>query len=542
MHAEALQTVALAVAQERSLEVVLKRIVEGLAEQTGIALARVWLLGPGDICERCRLRADCLDQTQCLHLMASAGRSLSSDEDWSRLNGDFCRFPLGKAKIGWIGATGESVLLKRVPDDPKWFARPEWTRRERIQSFAGHALSFRGDRLGVLGVFSRANFDDTAFGWLRIFADQAAVAIANSRAFEEIHRLRERLELENAYLREEVNAASGRRAILGNSPGLRRVLDQIDMVAPADIAVLVQGESGVGKELVAHAIHERSMRRDRPLVKVNCAAVPRELFESEFFGHVKGAFSGASANRVGRFQLADGGALLLDEVSELPMEMQPKLLRVLQDGEFEPVGEDRTRRVNVRIIAATNRDLKGEVRAGRFRHDLYYRLSVFPIEVPPLRERLEDIAGLATYFLKAACERFNRPNLQFTERHIEQLRNYDWPGNVRELQNVVDRAVICARLGSLRLDVPEAVQPVSLVPTGSGGASPRSSAVLPDTELKRLERDNILAALQHSNGRIYGARGAARLLGLKPTTLSARVRKLALKQALLAPDTPRAGR
>jgi transcriptional regulator with GAF, ATPase, and Fis domain len=225
--------------------------------------------------------------------------------------------------------------------------------------------------------------------------------------------LRQRLESENAYLREEVKEASGNCELLGVSAGLRRVHEQIEMVAPTDATVLILGETGVGKELVARAIHESSPRREHSLIKINCSAIPRELFESEFFGHKKGAFSGALADRIGRFQLADGGTLFLDEIGDLPMGMQPKLLRVLQDGEFEPVGDNRTRRVSVRTIAATNHDLKGLVRAGLFREDLYYRLSVFPIEVPPLRERKDDIPILATHFLEAACKRFGRSGLRY---------------------------------------------------------------------------------------------------------------------------------
>jgi formate hydrogenlyase transcriptional activator len=341
-------------------------------------------------------------------------------------------------------------------------------------------------------------------------------------------RLRERLESENAYLQEEVRAASGNGTILGKSAGVHRVLEQIEMVAPTDAAVLIVGETGVGKELVARAIHERSLRRDRPLVKINCTAIPRELFESEFFGHIKGAFSGALRDRIGRFQLADGGTLFLDEIGELPLAMQPKLLRVLQEGEFEPVGIDTTRRVDVRIIAATNRDLKSLVRAGRFREDLYYRLSVFPIEVPPLRERKDDIPLLAKHFLEAACKRFNRCGLQLAASQVKQLQNYDWAGNVRELQNVIERAVITSGLGSLRLDIP-AAETRSPAPATARSKSREESEVVPDQEMSRRMRDNIAAALKRSSGRIYGPGGAAELLGIRPTTLSTRIKKLGLK-------------
>jgi PAS domain S-box-containing protein len=341
-------------------------------------------------------------------------------------------------------------------------------------------------------------------------------------------KLRERLESENAYLQEEVRAATGSGTILGKSAGVHRVLEQIEMVAPTDATVLILGETGVGKELVARAIHERSLRRDRPLVKINCTAIPRELFESEFFGHIKGAFSGALRDRIGRFQLADGGTLFLDEIGELPLAMQPKLLRVLQEGEFEPVGADTTRRVDVRIIAASNRDLKSLVRAGRFREDLYYRLSVFPIEVPPLRERKDDIPILAKHFLEMASKRFSRSGLHLTSSQMRQLQNYDWPGNVRELQNVIERAVITSHLGALRLDIPS-VESRSPAPATTRSKSSEEPEVIPDKEMTRRMRENMIAALKHSGGRIYGRGGAAELLGVRPSTLTTRIKKLGLK-------------
>jgi transcriptional regulator with GAF, ATPase, and Fis domain len=265
------------------------------------------------------------------------------------------------------------------------------------------------------------------------------------------------------------------------------------------------------------------------MVKLNCAAIPSELFESELFGHVKGSFSGAVKDRMGRFPLADGGTLFLDEVGDLPRQMQPKLLRVLQEGEFEAVGDDKPRRVDVRIVAASNHDLKAAVDAGRFREDLFYRLSVFPIKVPPLRERKDDIPVLAKHFVQDACRRFSRSGLRLTASQIEELRDYDWPGNVRELQNVIERAVITARLGSLRIDLPSNR---SAAKKPEGTDRPVESEVIPDDEMKRRERENLIAALESSGGRIYGPGGAAELLGLKPTTLSARIRKLGLKTRL----------
>jgi transcriptional regulator with GAF, ATPase, and Fis domain len=526
MRLDILKDVAIAVSQERSLPVVLKRIVDGLADSGGIALARVWFLGPPETCECCR-RRHVEHGKPLLHLAASAGEPIKSREDWSRLDGEFHH---GGIKVAEIQASAKPVLIKRVEADHHWIEKPGWARRERIRSFAGHPLIFRGEQLGVVAVFSRTVLDETKFEWLRLFAIAAAVAIANARASDEIDRLRQRLESENAYLREEVAAASGGTAILGTSAGFYRVFEQVETVAPTEATVLIVGETGVGKELVARAIHEQSRRREGPLIKVNCSAVPRELFESEFFGHVKGAFSGAIKDRRGRFQIADGGTLFLDEVADMPPEMQPKLLRVLESGEFEPVGDDKTRRADVRIIAATNRDLKSAMRAGQFREDLYYRLSVFPIEVPPLRERKEDIPILARYFVENACKRFNRSGLRLTPSQIRQLLDYDWPGNVRELQNVMERAVISARFGSLRFDLLAGKGPMAADIENPETPSHETLEVIREEEMKRRERENIITALKQSRGRIHGAGGAAQLLGVKPTTLSARIKSLGLRR------------
>jgi hydrogenase-4 transcriptional activator len=523
MRLDNLKALAIAVSQERSLLLVLKRTVEGLANSGGIALARVWLLGPPESCEYCRLRTS-QDGSRSPHLVASAGRPLRGQGDWTRLDGEFHN---GGLKIAEARASARPLLIKRI--DERWIEKPAWARRERIRSFAGYPLIFRGETLGVIGVFSRTTLDEVKFEWFGLFALATAVAIANARAFDEIDKLRQRLESENAYLREEVETAAGGTQILGTSSGLRRVLEQVEMVAPTDATVLIVGETGVGKELVARAIHEQSRRRLRPMIKVNCTAVPRELFESEFFGHVKGAFSGAVKDRLGRFQIADGGTLFLDEIGDLTAEMQPKLLRVLQEGEFEAVGEDKTRRADVRIIGGTNRDLRRLVSERQFREDLYYRISVFPIEVPPLRERKEDIPILARHLLQVACKKFNRSELQATETQISQLVNYDWPGNIRELQNVVERAVIGARLGSLSFDLPRAIGTTVPDKTVRQTVSRGTPEVIRDEEMKRSERENLITALKSSKGKIYGPSGAAQLLGIKPTTLSARLKSLGIR-------------
>jgi transcriptional regulator with GAF, ATPase, and Fis domain len=410
-------------------------------------------------------------------------------------------------------------------------SRPEWVRAERIMGFGGQPMIFKGETLGVLGVFSRARIQQEEFEWLRMFADQAAVALVNARAFEEVARLRQQIELERDHLREEVREALALGDIVGESAGLQMVLRQVERVAPTNASVLLLGESGTGKELVASAIHDRSARRQQPFVRVNCASVHAELFESEFFGHVKGAFTGAVRDRVGRFQLADGGTLFLDEVGEIPPTLQAKLLRVLEGGQFERVGEERTRRVDVRIIAATNRVLESEVEAGRFRRDLYYRLSLFPIEVPPLRDRKEDIPLLAAHFLRLAGQRLNRPAPRLAASDLEMLRQYDWPGNVRELAHVMERAVILTDGRELR--VRQALALARPRPGRLGSptqpSTTRPAAAVTDAEMRRLEQENIQLAMDQAGGKIYGHGGAAELLGLKPTTLTYRMKALGIR-------------
>ncbi len=364
-------------------------------------------------------------------------------------------------------------------------------------------------------------------GAVVVFRDITARKRAEERlsaTLQENARLRERLEQENAYLQEEIRTHANHREILGASEAIAHVLRQIDLVGPTEANVLVTGESGTGKELVARAIHEVSNRKGRPLIRVNCAAIPRELFESEFFGHVRGSFSGAVRDRVGRFELADGGTLLLDEVGEIPLDLQSKLLRVLQEGTFERVGEERTRKVDVRLVAATNRDLQEEVRAGRFREDLYFRLNVFPIECAPLRHRPADVPPLAAHFLRLACARLNVPVPRLTRANMRALQGYAWPGNARELQNVVERAAILARDGKLRIDLPAGGDALASPPEHPPAVAPER--VLDAAEMRAFERDNIARALASCGGRVAGERGAAVLLGLRPSTLASRMKAL----------------
>ena len=526
MNLESLHAIATMVAQQRDVEAVLHTIVESLVDHSELALARIWLALPGDICSSCFLNEECADRSRCLHLVASAARPKNpeSGQEWYRMDGFYRRFPMGVRRIGEIAATGKSLRISDTVDDAEWFARNDWLRRESVRAFSGHPLLFRGEILGVLAVFSRTNVSEQEFSWLRAFADNAAVAIANARAFEEIAALRDQLKLENEYLRDEIRTSQAVEGMIGESPELRNVLEQVSLVAETDTSVLILGDSGVGKELIARAIHEQSPRSDRPLVKVNCASIPYELFESEFFGHVQGSFTGATRDRAGRFELADEGTLFLDEVGEIPFELQGKLLRVLQEGTYERIGDATTRSVNVRIVAATNRNLQNEVAAKRFRQDLFYRLSVFPIDVPALRDRKQDIPGLALHFLEQSSRQLGVDVPTLEQRHIAELQQYDWPGNVRELQNVVDRAVISSRTGPLEFHLPQTN--VHHGPNrGVGGREPMSQQ-----ELNALERENLLAVLAKTNWKVAGPGGAAEFLGVPPATLSSRMRAMGIKR------------
>jgi len=345
-------------------------------------------------------------------------------------------------------------------------------------------------------------------------------------ALAEVEQLKQRLELENAYLQEEISAGYNAYQIVGRSLPIQRILHQIRLVAPTDATVLITGESGTGKELIARAIHTASDRQSRPLVRVNCAAIPAELFESEFFGHVRGAFSGALQDRPGRFQLADGGTLFLDEVGEIPLSLQAKLLRVLQDNEFEKVGDATTQQVDVRVIAATNRDLQKLVQEGKFREDLYFRLNVFPIHSVALRDRRDDIPLLISHFLKKTCQRFNKPELRITVAQMQQLQNYHWPGNIRELENLIERQVILSRGEKLMLED---------LPVLSGGRpahvasrNPPPTEAITESDCEALRYQAIVNALQRARGKLYGSDGAAHLLGIKPTTLASRMKKLGI--------------
>jgi PAS domain S-box-containing protein len=757
---EPLLALAAMVAGEHGTRSALDTIVQGLAKQSGIALARIWLVQSGDICDECFLASECNDRCECLHLVASAGEPLSGEEDWSFREGYFRRIPLSrtKGKVGVIGATGNSIRIANITPESEWIRRPEWAKSEGIRAFAGEPLKFRGKILGVLGIFSRETITEQEFVWLRMFADQAAVAITNAQAFERgeqaleelqksetkfrsllnlspvaiylvdnagqfisanqagmellgctahdlqgmpvavtyspeelsriktpieamgsgltrfertllrrdgakltvevslspmlpggrqvvmrditdrkraedalkeqarqlqqvidvapVHmfiweadasvsygnratvdyfgpiprkdpmefldlvthsediaalkkgiqeafkdgeafetevrmrrhdgdyrwflyrlnplrneqgqitrwcgvrtdiddqkRAQERTQRENIALREEIDKASMFEEIVGTSSALQAVLLRVAKVGPSDTTVLITGETGTGKELIARAIHKRSVRSLRPFVSVNCAAIPRDLIASELFGHEKGAFTGALQRRLGRFELAEGGTIFLDEIGELNTETQVALLRVLQEREFDRVGGTHPIRADVRVITATNRDLLAEVSAGTFRSDLFYRINVFPVEVPPLRERKEDVRLLIEYFIDRYARKAGKRITSIEKKSLAHLQSYSWPGNIRELQNVIERSVILCDSDQFSVDEswltlkPAAVQPL------------REDLV--DQEKKRIE-----AALSEAGGRVSGPSGAAAKLVMPASTLDSKIKSL----------------
>lgn len=441
-----------------------------------------------------------------------------------------------------LGYTREEVIGRSIGDfltESSRQAAMAWTIEEVIsagdqKNVPRQMVTRNGEVLDVL-MSTRAERDvRDGVRTLRVASkDMTERNRAESRlreAYDEIARLKEELENERDYLREEVSVAMNFGRIIGESPSLKAMLARIEAVANTPASVLIIGETGTGKELVAHAIHARSNRADGPLVKVNCASIPDELFESEFFGHVRGAFTGAHRDRVGRFQLADGGTIFLDEVGEIPLALQGKLLRVLQEKEFERVGEEHSRTVDVRVVAATNKDLEKAVEAGEFREDLYYRLSVFPVQVPPLRRRGNDVIMLAVHFLEQICRDFGRPVPGLTQGQADALRGYSWPGNIRELKNVIERAVILSPGETLRLDLAVSEGQGSR-PVEVAAAETRSGrSYLTEAEMKQRQRENLIAALEAADWRVSGPGGAADLIGIKPSTLSDRIRAMQIER------------
>jgi formate hydrogenlyase transcriptional activator len=407
-------------------------------------------------------------------------------------------------------------------------------RAEGLQTICCIPLINHGRTFGTLNLASRRFDAFTAqdVELLQPVGAQIALAVENALAFKEIDALKDKLAEEKLYLEEEIRTEFNFEEIIGDSAALKRALAQVELVAPAGTAALVLGETGTGKELIARAIHNLSPRRERTFVKINCAAIPSGLLESELFGHERGAFTGAINQKIGRFELADRGTLFLDEVGDLPLELQPKLLRVLQEQEFERLGSNRTQRVDVRLVAATHQDLSKLVAERAFRSDLYYRLNVFPIHIPPLRERPEDVPLLVRYFVQKFSRRQNKTVEYVPADAMEALSNYAWPGNVRELENLIERAVLLSPGKELRVPVSE------LKPNSDGTVDAPSSSVFssspgPSGSISTLEdadRQHILRALRQTEWRIAGPKGAAALLGMKRTTLQARMRKLGIRR------------
>ena len=640
LRAEPLLALAATISGQHETEDVLRSIVRGLSEQPDVALARVWLLKPSDICPKCNMRPVCTDQTRCLHLAASAGTSVSSPaEDWESLDHPDKRIPLSNALEGRIAADGVPILQQGLRDSTPGIIRRSWLANEKIMSFAGHPLVSGGEIVGVLAIFSRGLLTEHDSAWLQIFAQLVAVAITNARAFDErrqaaevaerhadelnqvidvapmhmfiweadgsasfgnraakdyfrvprplnplrflelvthpddiegfknrllearnrgeafdhearmrrydgeyrwfryqsyplrhadgtimrwcgirtdIHDQKmaeERAAQETIVLREEVDKASMFEEIVGASPSLQAALTRVSRVAGTTSTVLITGETGTGKELIARAIHKRSPRASRAFIGTNCAAIPRDLIPSELFGHEKGAFTGALQKRIGRFELADGGTIFLDEMGELPLETQIALLRVLQEREFERVGGSQAIRVDTRVIAATNRDLQAAVDAGTFRSDLLYRINVFPIHVPPLRERKEDIPLLVEYFVDRFSTSMGKRITKINRKSLALLEAYPWPGNIRELQNVVERSVIVCDGDEFSVDE-----------SWISHAAPPSRP-LNDT-IATQEKESIEAALAQAKGRVSGPNGAAARLGIPGSTLDSKIRAL----------------
>jgi len=440
--------------------------------------------------------------------------------------------PAASSHVGWVFQR-QQPLLRRDLERERVFPAEDQAFADGVRAYVIVPITARGRPIGTFAVASTrpGQYDEADVAFLQEVANQVGLAIENMVAYEAIAALEARLERENAYLKEEIQREHDFTEMIGASPALRAVLATVEQVAPTDTTVLIYGETGTGKELIARAVHSHSRRRERPLVKVNCSAIAAGLVESELFGHVKGAFTGAVERRVGRFELADGGTIFLDEVGELPLDVQVKLLRVLQEREFEPVGSSVTKRVDVRVIAATNRNLMKAIEEGRFRADLYYRLNVVPLEVPPLRQRLSDVPALTAFFLARYAKRFGKALIGVSDASTRSLMGYRWPGNVRELQNVIERAVVLAQGPVLEIDLEAVAQPAGppTSPRLDPGPAPHDSEGLAEI-LERVEREHLIAALQRSRGVIEGPHGAASLLKMHPNTLRSRLEKLGIKR------------
>jgi len=427
--------------------------------------------------------------------------------------------PVDESPAGVVWQTQQALLVPRLAEESRWPTVIGHMKEDGTESFCFVPLTTARGQLGAMGFLSlqKEAYSDSDVEFLQQVAQQVAVAVENALAFQQIAELKDKLAKEKLYLEEELRFEHGFDDIIGDSAALRNVLKEVEVVAPTDSTVLIQGETGTGKELIARAIHRLSSRGERTFVKLNCAAIPTGLLESELFGHERGAFTGAISQKAGRFELADKGTIFLDEVGEIPLELQSKLLRVLQEQEFERLGSTKTIRVNVRLIAATNRDLKSLVETKQFRSDLYYRLNVFPVTMPPLRERREDIPILVRYFTQHYAVRMKKNIQTVPAKTLDVLSRYAWPGNIRELENLVERSVILTQGTDLQVSMGE------LETAGHLSSS--------TTTLEDAEREQILRALHEARWVIGGPSGAAARLGIKRTTLQSKMQKLGITRS-----------
>jgi formate hydrogenlyase transcriptional activator len=520
---EMLRGITRQMATAEDLETVLQSITNALVDQGQAVLARIFLLMDDHECAICRRRIEAGEQKaaneRVLHLVADKGSPPGT-------SGVFHRIPLdSKLPAAEMQRTRQAVRIEdwhtidQFVNDPR--IAPLWESLG-VVGIAGYPLEVHGEILGSIGYLAQRAITPEEFEVLGIYADQAALAIKSAYLFQELARHKDRLQVENEYLQDEIRVDRGFDNIIGQSSALRAVLRKVQQVSAVETTVLLTGETGTGKELIARAIHEGSPRKDRPLIKINCGAIPQGVIESELFGHEKGAFTGAIQKRIGRFELADKGTLFMDEVGELPLDTQVKLLRVLQEQEFERVGSTKPMRVDVRLVSATNRDIEKEVAEARFRADLFYRLNVFPIRVPPLRERPGDIPVLVDYFLAQFQRKMAKPLRSVDEKSMNQLQRYAWPGNIRELQNVLERACVLATGPVVSIGETLRAAPGTIPADGIATTLP------PLQKLEDSERAHIRRALAAAGGRVHGASGAAELLGINPSTLRSRMQKLGI--------------
>jgi formate hydrogenlyase transcriptional activator len=521
--------------QNRSLLQINNAIITHLTQQA-LLLSISEALHPVISFDRCAITLY-QPERDSFRFLAVEGELLS---DYFRTGQEFSR---NETCGSWV-FDHQRPLVRRDLEKEQQYPNERRLAAEGIRSMCVVPLTLQGKCIGLLSLVSQQmdQFSVEDAGFLQEVANQVALAVQNMQSYQEIDNLKARLEKENVYLREELSAGHNFEEIVGNSPALLKALHAVEQVAPTDSTVLIYGETGTGKELVARAIHSRSSRNGRALVSVNCSAISAGLVESELFGHVKGAFTGALERRIGRFELANGGTIFLDEIGELCLDTQVKLLRVLQEHEFEPVGSSHPLRVDVRVIAATNRNLREAVQACRFRSDLFYRLNVFPIELPPLRERRSDIPQLVAFCLSQFSKRLGKKIDGVSRESMENLVNYPWPGNIRELQNVIERAIIVSADPTLRLDrdlTPVVAAPKSMETPEADSPEDRPvdlKSPNPLLTLDEVERNHILAALQHAGGVVDGPKGAAKILNLHPNTLRHRMDKLGIQRSRHRPS------